>query len=284
MLFRSANVLKRCLEQPILVTPEELLSISPDLCTSTRELCSSRRFVPEPVLAQDGLEAPVGDSALPFADESDPDTSRLDHKQQVLLASMPVTFDRAQDPPPDAVVVPDFVEMYINTLPPGEELAPLQVALETASIRAITGVFQNRTEVSCIHDSGCSIIAMSEVLCNHLGLAYDPRVILKMQSANGACDFSLGLARNVPVRFDRITVYLQFHIIRSPAYDVLLGKPFDLLTRSVVSSRASDAQTITLHDPNSDMVTTIATVPRRAPEFLSSGPGTRAVSAGDFQG
>ncbi|KAI0652608.1 hypothetical protein C8Q79DRAFT_891833, partial [Trametes meyenii] len=44
-----ANVLKRCLEQPILVTKEELLSMSPEFCATTRELCTTRRIPTEPV-------------------------------------------------------------------------------------------------------------------------------------------------------------------------------------------------------------------------------------------
>ena len=55
---------------------------------------------------------------------------------------------------------------------------------------------------------------------------YDPAIKLNMQSANGTRDWSLGLARNVPFTIGTITLYLQVHIIDSPAYDILLGRPF----------------------------------------------------------
>jgi hypothetical protein len=77
---------------------------------------------------------------------------------------------------------------------------------------------------------------MSEAVCHDIGLAYDPSIKLNMQSANGEVDQSLGLARNIPCKINSITLYLQIHIIRSPAYDILLGRPFDVLTESTVKN------------------------------------------------
>ena len=75
---------------------------------------------------------------------------------------------------------------------------------------------------------------MAEDIGFDLGLVYDPSIILNMQSANGEVDQSLGLARNVAMRIGDITLYVQIHIICSPAYDILLGQPFDILTESVL--------------------------------------------------
>ena len=108
---------------------------------------------------------------------------------------------------------------------------------------------------------------MSEGVCHRCGIDYDPRIRLEMQSANGEVDMSLGLARNVPVRFGSVLVYLQIHVIRSPAYDVLLGLPFDILTSSILQTNADGSQTITLHDPNSDLTSTIPTLPRIEPQY-----------------
>jgi hypothetical protein len=67
------------------------------------------------------------------------------------------------------------------------------------------------------------IIAMSEAVCHDISLVYDPSIRLNMQSANGEVDQSLSLSHNVPCKINSITLYLQIHIIRSPAYDILLG-------------------------------------------------------------
>ena len=75
---------------------------------------------------------------------------------------------------------------------------------------------------------------MSEEVCNALALHYDPTIRLHMMSANGGVDQSLGLARNVPFVVGDITIYLQVHILRNLAYDILLGWPFDVLTQFIV--------------------------------------------------
>ncbi|KAI1785979.1 hypothetical protein LXA43DRAFT_898813 [Ganoderma leucocontextum] len=272
----AANVFKRSLELPITLSQEELLAIAPDVRTQMRETCSSRRIptTTEPVLTHDTDIY----GALPFTDDNPPapSTSRA---TESLLSSMPTAFERTAagaTPPPGSFVLPDPYEQYLRDLPPGQDPVPFRVSLESASVRAIEGLFADDTHVSCIHDSGSAIISMSEGLCHSLGLDYDPRVRLEMQSANGEVDMSLGLARNVPVRFGSIVAYLQIHVIRSPAYDVLLGRPFDILTSSVVRTNSDGSQTVTLHDPNSDIVTTIPTLPRIEPQFSRSARSSRS--------
>ena len=110
------------------------------------------------------------------------------------------------------------------------------------------------------------IVAMSEATCHHLGIIYDPRIKINMESANGELDPSLGLARNVPCMIGDITLYLQFHVIRLPAYDILLGRPFDVLTESMIKNYANEDQTITIRDPNFDRRATIPTFPRGSPK------------------
>ena len=83
-----------------------------------------------------------------------------------------------------------------------------------------------------------------------------------MQSANGALDMSLGLARNVPFKIGPVTFYMQAHVIDSTAYDVLLGRPFDVLTESVIRNFKNEDQTITIHDPNSGKHITVPTLAR----------------------
>src|SRR5258705_2402069 len=109
---------------------------------------------------------------------------------------------------------------------------------------------------------------MAEEVCFDLGLAYDLSVIPNMKSANGEVDQSLGLARNVPVQIGEISLYVQIHIIRSPAYDILLGRPFDILTESVVRNFSNKEQTVMIFDPNSGRRATIPTSARGRPRRL----------------
>ena len=103
---------------------------------------------------------------------------------------------------------------------------------------------------------------MSEATCHALALIYDPRICLRMQLANREVDETLGLTRNVPILVGDIMLYVQFHIVQNPAYDVLLGRPFDILCESIVQNYSNEDQTITIHDPNSGRIATVPTFPR----------------------
>jgi len=92
-----------------------------------------------------------------------------------------------------------------------------------------------------------------------------------MQSANGTEDLSLSLACNIPFRIGNITLYMQVHVIQEPAYDILFGHPFDVLTESVVRNFWNEDQTVTLHDPNLGRTATVPTLPRGSPHFASPG-------------
>jgi hypothetical protein len=61
---------------------------------------------------------------------------------------------------------------------------------------------------------------------------------------------------------------MQVHVIRSPAYEILLGRPFDVLTQSVVRNFANAEQTITVHDPNTSRTFTLPTMSRRLPRRI----------------
>ena len=71
-----------------------------------------------------------------------------------------------------------------------------------------------------------------------------------MVLANGGVNQSLRLAHNVPFIVGEITLYLQVHVLQEPAYDILLGRPFDVLTQSVVRNYSDENQMVTILDPN----------------------------------
>src|SRR6266545_6927617 len=109
---------------------------------------------------------------------------------------------------------------------------------------------------------------MSKGVCHELALAYDPSIKIYMQSVNGTVDESLGLARNVAFLIgEKIVLYMQVHVIRDPTYDILLGRPFDVLTESIVRNYRNEEQTITITDPNTGRMVTIPTVPRGPPRY-----------------
>jgi hypothetical protein len=256
----ASTVYDRAMSTEVTLTQRELLSLSPEVRSQVREATSARRTPPT---KEHNINILADDPQLPFAfDDLDDDEEEVNEKPTATLFNSkgePFT------PPPGAIIVPDPYETYLKSLPRGTIPEQLIVAKESSALRSIFPLVDNQQDVECILDPGSQIIAMSEYLCTDLGLIYDPSIVLNMQSANGEVDQSLGLARNVPMTLGEITLYVQIHVIRSPAYDILLGRPFDILTESVVRNFANEDQTITIRDPNTGLRATIPTLPRGRP-------------------
>jgi hypothetical protein len=181
-----------------------------------------------------------------------------------LSTHMPVAFSSATA---DSVAIDEEIEAYYNTDSKNQAEAPLTVAAESNALRAILPVVDGQDRVEAILDPGCQIVAMSEEVSTALALSYDPTIRLNMVSANGGIDQSLGLSRNVPFLVGDITLYFQVHVLRAPAYDILLGRPFDVLTQSVVRNYTNEAQTVTIIDPNTGKQATVPTIARGSFRF-----------------
>jgi hypothetical protein len=272
----ATDVYNRAMSTAVTITQRELLSLSPEVRSQVREATSAKRNAPKEgpkeVLALDGSQS---DTIDPFDEqvfESHPTGGLLYPEDSPPSTPANIVARQSIQPPDGALIVPDPYEVYLKNLPEGQAPDVLIVAKESSALRSILPLVDNQQRVESILDPGSQIIAMSEDVCMDLALIYDPTIILNMQSANGEIDKSLGLARNVPMQIGEITLYIQIHIIRSPAYDILLGRPFDILTESVVRNFANEDQTITIYDPNSGQRATIPTYPRGRPRHAPKRP------------
>jgi hypothetical protein len=88
-------------------------------------------------------------------------------------------------------------------------------------------------------DPGSEIVSVAKCVVEWLGLSWDLDITIYMQSANTQLKQSAGLAHNVRFTFGDIYVYLQVHVIETTAYDILLGRPFDILTRLNIQNFSS---------------------------------------------
>jgi hypothetical protein len=261
------NVYDRAMDTQVTLTQRELLSLSPEVRAQVREATSNKRVTPSKDAPKNvnNINVLADDPALPAAlDDINDDTG-----DPVVTSTFVNSIMQCSTPPPNSLVIPDPYETYLKTLPNGVVPRQLIVAKESSALRSIFPLVDHQQQVESIIDPGSQIIAMSEGVCMDLGLIYDPSIVLNMQSANGEVDQSLGLARNVPLQIGEITLYVQIHVIRNPAYDILLGRPFDILTESVVRNFANEDQTLTIRDPNSGRRATIPTMPRGRPRHLS---------------
>ena len=236
----------------IMVTQQELLSLSPEVRAQIQEAITTQR-----ITAQGNQEQPS--EAVKFLQVEDSDDEDEPEIPTILTFAIPNIQHRI--PPEGAIIIPDPIETYVKSLPPGTAPDPdrLIVGCENAAVRSVFALVDNNCKKECILDSGCQVITISKAVSHELVIAYDLTFCISMQSANGELDMSLGLARNVPFKIGPVTFYLQAHVIDSNAYDVLLGRPFDVLTKNVIRNFANEDQTITIHNPNTGQHVTVPT-------------------------
>jgi hypothetical protein len=258
----AGAIFDRTMDVPIVITQRELLSIAPEVRAQVAEVTIKKRVPREP-LAQAMIEEIPGDDMegiLP--DPGDRSTNTLQRADRQ-AAHMPAAFVVATR---NATAAGD-AEAYFGTTGQRQTDAPVTVAAESNALRAILPIVDGQDQVEAILDPGCQIVAMSEEVSTALALPYDPTIRLHMLSANGGVNQSLGLARNVAFRIGEITLYLQVHVLRKPAYDILLGRPFDVLTQSVVRNYINETQTVTIIDPNTGRQSTVPTIARGSFRF-----------------
>jgi hypothetical protein len=253
----ATSIFNRSLDVPVTITQRELLSISPEVRSQYREATTTKRNPNNERQAQANLLEEVESPQTVY--------NRLNSAP----VSVSIVGSQHRSPPEGSTILNDPVDIYYRSLGPGQRPDPerIIVAKESLALRSVFAIVDNAQKVECILDPGCQIIAMSEEVCHELSLVYDPTIKINMQSANGTVDQSLGLARNVPFLIGGLTFYMQVHVIRGPAYDILLGRPFDVLTQSIIQNFANEDQTITLMDPNSGRTATVPTTPRQPPRF-----------------
>ncbi|KAF9254246.1 hypothetical protein L218DRAFT_886696, partial [Marasmius fiardii PR-910] len=153
--------------------------------------------------------------------------------------------------PAGAIVQRDIVETYKNELPPEERDKVIIVASPSDALKSVYPVVnRSAQEVESILDGGSQTIAMDLNVAVGAGITWDPDTTIHMQSANGQLKHTKGLAHNVPFTFSNLTFYLQIHVIDNAPYQVLLGRPFDVLTESTVQNYVDGYQEITVKCPN----------------------------------
>jgi hypothetical protein len=231
---RAISLIKEALKTPIHVTTEDLLNISATARQELRKLLTKKRVEKTQSLMTKEIE----------------ENQNVIHAEQLPSASYEVLEEERSGIPKGSLIVGDPVEQYLGSLKPGEMPKKVVVAPESVGLRAVYPLINGKGKVESLLDGGSQIVSMARDTAIELKIAWNPNITVHMESANKALEETLGLAKNVPLIFGHIVIYLQVHIIREPAYKVLLGRPFDSVTESLVKNEKNGSQTLTLTDPN----------------------------------
>lgn len=175
--------------------------------------------------------------------------------------------------PVGSIVVQDPVEQFYNqtgyTGPyniPRDSIAP-----ENADLRTLWPIINRGSRKESLLDGGSQIASISWKAALELGLSYDPNFTITMESANKGRTKTLGLARNVPFEFDGISYYLQLHVLQDPAYDVLLGRPFEVVSQVSLQTSTGGDVSATIVEPGTGRKLTFPTYKRgQIPRHLAN--------------
>ena len=262
---QADTILKHLEDQKIEITQGQLLGIS--------TVGFRRKFV-ERLLPRKAPLEPGTMRVLQYDDydeeerEIDEAIDQLEEDEEFMhMDELPVaTFLMCQDElsglKQGTIIMEDPYEQYVSTLQPGEKPKGLIVARESHHLKAVFPLINGKGHAETLLDSGSQIVSMAQDSAERLGLSWDPDFTIRMQSANRQVESTKGLVRNVPFRFGDLTIYLQVHVISAAAYEVLLGKPFEILTESNVKTRADGSVELTLTDPNTQRKLVVPTYNR----------------------
>ncbi|KAF7297646.1 CCHC-type domain-containing protein [Mycena kentingensis (nom. inval.)] len=156
--------------------------------------------------------------------------------------------------PQGALVAQDPYLQYLEGLEDEETPKQIYVARDSVPLRVTFPQINSQGPVECVLDSGSQIVSMSLEVAQQCGLVWDPNINIYMQSANGQLEKSMGLAQNVPF-----------------PYKVLLGRPFDVLTKSK-TEHTDGEQLLTLTDPNSGRAWNVPTFDRTRVDTKKDAP------------
>ena len=242
---RAKDLVQEALRNPICITTEDLLNVSEPMRQELKKLLIKKRLEKKSVT--------LAVEAKPTVDDVGTSGQRIIDSisvEKLPEATYEVLTEDIDGMAKGSVIVSDPVMQYLNSLAPGEEPKSIIVAAESHALRTLYPLINRVGEVESLLDPGSQIVSMAKSVAVTLEVNWDPDITVQMQSANNTLERTLGLAKNVPFLFGTITVYLQVHVIENAAYKVLLGRPFDIVTESVVKNAKDGSQSLTLTDPN----------------------------------
>jgi len=261
------QALDSLLKAPVMISTEILMSISPGIRQELFKVLAKKKV---PVQTAPNCKVTiveeVDEEAPPIKiKKSELELEKIVLKDLNIRATFMCTTEDNGTIPKGLIVLTDPVEQYLQGLDASETPKEIYVSKESHALKTIYLVINKYGQVESLLDGGSQIVSMDSEVAKKLAVSWDPDITIQMQSANRTVERTLGLARNVPFSFGGITIYLQVHVIKDPVYKVLLGRPFDVLTGSVVVNSTDGGQTVTITDPNSGRRAMLPTFDRGKP-------------------
>lgn len=169
----------------------------------------------------------------------------------------------------EGLIISDPVEQYYMSCNVSTDRRPIVVAREAHSLRVVYPHINNSGVAECMLDGGSQICSIHLEEAKRLGLAWDSEMTILLTAANNSTSPTLGLARNVPIKFGNTVAYLQLHVVDGVPYKVLIGRPFETVMAAKIENQRNGDQLLTLTDPNTGIKVTMPTYEKgKAPAHI----------------
>ena len=164
------------------------------------------------------------------------------------------------------IIVTDPIVQYLDSLADTDEKVDVRyVASDARKVRVVYPIVNGLDREESLLDGGSEICSMAKRIAMVFGINWSPDITINMEDAHGNVERTLGLARNVTFDFGGLIFLLQLHIIDDPPYNILLGRPFEVVSASNIKNEHSGDQTITLTDPRNGNKLVLPTYDRGKP-------------------
>jgi len=77
-----------------------------------------------------------------------------------------------------------------------------------------------------ILDTGSQIIIIQHDIVQSLGFPINRQRLIEMEGANGATNWTVGCAKNLPMQVGDVTIKVHVHVVEHTSFGLLLGQPF----------------------------------------------------------
>ena len=253
-------IAERILQGEIVLKAHEVVELAPSVKRCLARKLKNRNVKPRTAKVQKrkGAEMTIGETAKPVTLE----VEEIDYFNVEDMSSY--TYEvLTEGKYAGAVRHRDPVEQFLKDRPKEDKEKPFIMAARLSeALRVTVPTIEDKFQKECIMDSGSQIISMNFDVAMKMNLDYDPTIKIHMQSANGDLNATAGLAEDVHFTFGTFHVYLQVHLIRDTPYDVLIGRPFDVLFGTQIHNNFEGGQIITLRDRHSGKQRVIPTFER----------------------
>lgn len=294
----AAEIVKRLLEAPLHATVGDILGLAPavrkevikqaskvrktenakstQLTATVEEVPESdndegEEILPEPTAKPEPLPVPP---AIIEPVKNKPDKIIV-RPEDLPVATFSILTEDSIIGPKGAILLNDPILQYLESIPPEDRHKVVIAARDVEGLRTIFPDINKKGAKECVLDNGSQVVSMSKKAAAEVGIGWDGTLTMGMEGCHGDVESTLGIARNVPFEIGRITLILQIHIVDKAPYEVLLGRPFDALGRTVVTNSADGDQLITITDPLTGQKLTFPTFERgKAPPGVNQGRDT----------